>query len=145
MGKKEFEFYQDVKVTVWQRQHFRIEAESIEEAREQAKRYTQFDVSYEDDIDVDEIEWLHDTEELMTPEDNNGESTIEVYELDDKGKGVIIADNANPDKSNVEELRIAKGKFCPKCGGSLRFEHDDVLFTYYCSECGENFNDSDVQ
>ena len=101
MGKKEFGFYQDVKVTVWQRQHFRIEAESIEEAREQAKRYTQFDVSYEDDIDVDEIEWLHDTEEFMTPEDNNGESTIEVYELDDKGKGVMIADNAAPDKSNL--------------------------------------------
>lgn len=99
----------------------------------------------EDDIDVDEIEWLHDTEELITPEDNNGESTIEVYELDDKGKGIIIADNADPDKSNVEELRIAKGKFCPKCGGSLRFEHEDVLFTYYCSECGENFHDSDVQ
>ncbi len=101
MGKKEFEFYQDVKVTVWQRQHFRIEAESIEEAREQAKRYTQLDVSYEDDIDVDEIEWLHDTEELMIPEDNNGESTIEVYELGDNGKGIMIADNADPDKSDL--------------------------------------------
>ena len=101
MAKKEFEFYQDVKVIVWQRQHFRIEAEAIEEAREQAKRYTQFDVSYEDDIDVDEIEWLHDTEELMIPEDNNGESTIEVYELDDSGKGIMIADNAYPDKSNL--------------------------------------------
>lgn len=101
MDKKEFEFYQDVKVIVWQRQHFRIEAESIEEAREQAKRYTQFDVSYEDDIDVDEIEWLHDTEELMIPEDNNGESTIEVYELDDSGHGIMIADNADPDKSNL--------------------------------------------
>lgn len=101
MDKKEFEFYQDVKVTVWQRQHFRIEAESIEEAREQAKRYTQFDVSFEDDIDVDEIEWLYDTEELMIPEDNNGESTIEVYELDDKGKGIMIADNADTDKSNL--------------------------------------------
>ena len=101
MAKKEFEFYQDVKVIVWQRQHFRIEAEAIEEAREQAKRYTQFDVSYEDDIDVDEIEWLHDTEELMIPEDNNGESTIEVYELDDSGKGIMIADNASPDKSNL--------------------------------------------
>ena len=101
MDKKEFEFYQDVKVTVWQRQHFRIEAESIEEAREQAKRYTQFDVSFEDDIDVDEIEWLYDTEELMIPEDNNGESTIEVYESDDKGKGIMIADNADTDKSNL--------------------------------------------
>ena len=102
MGKKEFEFYQDVKVTVWQRQHFRIEAESIEEARKQAEKYTQFDVSYEDDIDVDEIEWLYDTEKLMIPEDNNGESTIEVYELDDKGRGVMIADNADPDKSNLQ-------------------------------------------
>ena len=37
----------------------------------------------------------------MIPEDNNGESTIEVYELDDKGRGVMIADNADPDKSNL--------------------------------------------
>ena len=44
MGKQDFYFHQDLLVKVWQRQVFTIEAETIEEARAQAKKYTQFDV-----------------------------------------------------------------------------------------------------
>lgn len=106
MEKKSFDFYQDVKVTVWQRQHFTIEAESAEEAREIAKRYTQFDVSFEDDVDVSEVEWLCDTEELIIPEDNGGCATIEVYEREGKNKGTLIADNAvSKDLSAKKEER----------------------------------------
>lgn len=98
-----FDFYQDVKVTVWQRQHFTIEAETAEEAREIAKRYTQFDVSCEDDVDVSEVEWLCDTEELITPEENGGCATIEVYEREGKYKGTLIADNAVSKELSAKE------------------------------------------
>ena len=39
MGKKEFEFYQDVKVTVWARQKFSVEAESKEEALKMVEEF----------------------------------------------------------------------------------------------------------
>ena len=39
MDKKEFEFYQDVKVTVWARQKFTIEAESKEEALKMVEKF----------------------------------------------------------------------------------------------------------
>ena len=61
------------------------------------------------DIDVDDIEWLCDTEELIIPEENGGESTIEVYELNEYGRGVLIADNAVEGKSNVEDNRKILG------------------------------------
>ena len=76
MGKKEFEFYQDVKVTVWQRQHFSVKAKTEEEAREIAKQYTEKEIYYCDDVEVDDIEWLYDTEEYITPEENGGCATI---------------------------------------------------------------------
>lgn len=41
---KEFEFYQDIKVTVWERQHFSVEAESYEQALKIAKEYQRKDV-----------------------------------------------------------------------------------------------------
>lgn len=79
MEKKEFEFYQDIKVTVWGRQRFTIEAESREAAREIAKKYAESDVAHEiEDVDT---EYLFDTEELLLPEENGGCSTIEVYEF----------------------------------------------------------------
>ena len=89
-----FDFYQDVKVTVWQRQHFTIEAETAEEARELAKQYADKDISTCDEVEADEIEWLYDTEEHITPEENGGCATIEVYEREGKYKGALIADNA---------------------------------------------------
>ena len=101
----QFDFYQDVKVTVWQRQHFSIEAGTIEEAREIAKRYNNQDISFEDDAEVDEVEWLYDTEEHITPEENGGCATIEVYERQGKYKGNLIADNANPGLSAMSEER----------------------------------------
>ena len=109
MEKKEFEFYQDVKVTVWQRQHFRIEAESAEEAREIAKQYANQDISFLEEVEVEEIEWLYDTEEHIIPEENGGCSTIEVYERLGKYKGDLIADNAKPGLSAISEERKILG------------------------------------
>ncbi len=74
---KKFQFYQDVKCTVWQRQFFEIEAETEDEAKRIAFKYKDSDVS--SDECMKNSEWLFDTEELMTPEENDGQSTIELY------------------------------------------------------------------
>lgn len=101
MGKESFNFYQDVKVSVWQRQHFTVEADTIEEAREIAKQYADEDISFNEDVEVGNIDWLYDTEEHITPEENGGCATIEVYEYKSRFEGELIADNAAPGKSNL--------------------------------------------
>lgn len=74
---KEFEFYQDIKVTVWERQRFTVEAESYEQALEIVKEYQDKDVSI--DYPIGDSETLFETEEFLTPEENGGYSTIELY------------------------------------------------------------------
>lgn len=75
---KKFKFHQDVKVSVWIRQTFEIEAESREAAVDMAKEYIDRDVT--EDIVTVENETLYDTEELLYPCDNNGCHTIELYD-----------------------------------------------------------------
>lgn len=75
MGKHYF--YQDIKYTMQQRQYFVIEAESEEEANEIAKKYKDVDVSEEEY--VYESENLYETIEYITPAENNGYATMEVY------------------------------------------------------------------
>lgn len=75
---KEFEFYQDVKVTIWQRQYISVMAESKEEALKMVEKYKTHDASvYLSPINT---EYLYDTEELMLPEENGGFATIELYD-----------------------------------------------------------------
>ena len=109
---RKFDFYQDVKVTVWQRQHFTIEAESAEEARELAKQYADKDISTCDEVESDEIEWLCDTEEHISPEENGGCATIEVYEREGKYKGTLIADNVPKEE---EERKFKAGEHVAIC------------------------------
>lgn len=91
MNKKGFKFYQDVLVSVWQRQHFTIEAESKEEAEEMAKQYGNEDVSY--DYAVDDSEYLFETADMIHPANNGGNQTIEVFECLSAYPGRLIADN----------------------------------------------------
>ena len=75
---EKFRFKQDVKVTVWVRQSFMIEAENKEDALKDVERFKTEDVTGE--IDDVELETLWDTEELMYPKDNGGSCTIELYD-----------------------------------------------------------------
>ena len=86
---EKFRFKQDVKVTVWIRQSFTIEAENKEEALEKVEQFKTVDVTSE--IDDVECETLWDTEELMLPEENDNQCTIELY--DDHGN--LIGQNAD--------------------------------------------------
>ena len=73
-----FSFYQDVKVIIWARQRFNIEAETYEEALKQVEKYKTVDVGT-DGIDAD-VEWLFDTWEPIDPVDNADNATIELYD-----------------------------------------------------------------
>ena len=80
---KTFNFYKDEKCTIWYRGKFEIEAETYEEAVSKVKEMEQDQMKY-DEVDVrwDEIE---STLEGLTPEDNQGFATIEIYSDDNAG------------------------------------------------------------
>ena len=86
---EKFRFKQDVKVTVWVRQSFTIDAENKEDALKKVERFKTVDVLSE--ICEVELETLRDTEELMLPEENGGSCTIELYDEHDK----LIGKNAD--------------------------------------------------
>ena len=76
----EFYYYYDEKVTVWIRNHFTIEAESQEEADAMAIE----DMIEPWEIEVDEANYLYETDEGLSPENNDGKSTIELYSKEDE-------------------------------------------------------------
>ena len=95
---KTFDFYQDRKVTCWERTQFSIEAESYKEALEIIKSWGGEDVlCFEDDkqIMVTDGETLYETSEAISPIDNGGIPTIEVFD----STGNKITDNVLQTKS----------------------------------------------
>jgi hypothetical protein len=70
--KKEFEFTLDEKMTIWNRKQFTIEADTIEEAKQKAIEL----VKNGEEIDFYSSEYLHETEELMELNKNDGHATI---------------------------------------------------------------------
>jgi hypothetical protein len=71
----------DSKHTVWYRTHIEIEAESVEEATEKAKKI--FDEETEWDLEDTWGDTMLDTMEPMTTEDNGEACTRELYVLGD--------------------------------------------------------------
>lgn len=68
---KSYNLFIDTKHTLWTRTHVTIEANSLEEAVERC-REGNYDDSWSED--------LYDTAKEMTPEENRGRATIEIYE-----------------------------------------------------------------
>ena len=88
-----FDFYQDRKVTCWERTRFSVNADSYEQALEIIKSWRGEDVlCFEDDeqIRITDGETLYETSEALSPIDNGGRSTIEVFD----NSGHKIIDNA---------------------------------------------------
>ncbi len=86
-----FRFYQDCKVTCWERDHFTVEAESYEEAVAVVRSWKCEDVTNIIDprLHWESREVLKDTSERMFPHENDGYPTMEVYNSDDM---VVIND-----------------------------------------------------
>jgi hypothetical protein len=74
--KQEFDFYIDERVMIWNRLKFSVEAETLEEAKEKAVFMVTND---KEEIDFYDFELLHDTLTELEIEDNDGNSTIELY------------------------------------------------------------------
>lgn len=95
-----FRFYQDRKVTCWERTHFEVKAENYEEAVALVKSWQGEDVlCFEDDekIIITDGETLYDTSENLSIEENGGQPTIEVFA--DNGEDII---NNKPD--NIKRI-----------------------------------------
>jgi len=76
MQKQTFNFYLDRKVTIWVREQHSIEAESEEEAKKEMIEAFKDNFCSES---FNEQEWLLDTETMLEPGDNGGESTAELF------------------------------------------------------------------
>lgn len=74
--KQEFDFYIDERVMIWNRLKFSVEAETLEEAKEKAVFMVTND---REEIDFYDFELLQDTLTEIEPEDNDGNSTLELY------------------------------------------------------------------
>ena len=71
---KTFDFYLDTKVTTWYRTPFEIDANSLEEAKQKA-------IEFVKDDEHSSISWeqIDETTEVMSVDENDGQSTEELY------------------------------------------------------------------
>ncbi len=74
-----FDFYLDQKHTIWYRNKFTIEANSLEEAKAKVIEICNTNSS---DLPSDEWDLLHETVEQLSVGDNGGQATEELYTHD---------------------------------------------------------------
>jgi hypothetical protein len=75
MSKK----YVDYKQTIWCRAHFKNDAD-MQKVIQELENTGDVDCIFDEDLGFEEDEVLYDTSENMTPEENDGQPTIEVYQ-----------------------------------------------------------------
>jgi hypothetical protein len=85
---KTFEFFLDQKVTTWMRTDFEVKANDLNEAVKIAKQM--YDAG-----DLEGVSWeeIMDTKEVLQPSDNGGESTAEIYNMNDRGDVLEVFSN----------------------------------------------------
>jgi hypothetical protein len=85
---KTFEFFLDQKVTTWMRTDFEVKANDLNEAAKIAKEMY-------DRGDLDDIAWqeIDGTKEILQPRDNGGESTAEIYNMNQLGDVLEVFSN----------------------------------------------------
>lgn len=100
---KEFNFYQDQKVSLWNRFFFKVKAENYNKAVEIVKGIQNEDifcVENDNTIQFSHSKRLDDTEEQLSLKDNNGNPTLELF----NEQGEYIADNTNADPNGSYEV-----------------------------------------
>ncbi len=90
---EEYQFYRDQKVTIWERTHFAIHADSEEAAILKADAIDLENMETEDNpqIVISAHEVLYDTVEELPTAENNGQPTVELFMCDTKFD--LISDN----------------------------------------------------
>ena len=93
---KTFEFFLDQKVTTWMRTEFEVNASDLNEAVKIAKQKLE-------DGDLEDIGWqeIMDTKEVLQPSDNNGESTAEIYNMNERGDLLEVYNNKVDKVKNI--------------------------------------------
>lgn len=69
-----FNLYEDVKVCTWRRYSYEVEAETLEEAVELVR---------DGEVDSTDMEEFYDVDYFLTPENNEGHATHEIYSAKD--------------------------------------------------------------
>ncbi len=90
---EEYQFYRDQKVTIWERTHFAVHADSKEAAILKVAAIDLENMETEDDpqIVISANEVLYDTVEELPTAENNGQPTVELFMCD--AKFDLISDN----------------------------------------------------
>ena len=85
---KTFEFFLDQKVTTWMRTEFEVKANDLNEAVKIAKEKLE-------NGDLEDIGWqeIDGTKEILQPKDNGGESTAEIYNMNQLGDVLEVFSN----------------------------------------------------
>ena len=93
---KTFEFFLDQKVTTWMRTDFEVKAKDLNEAVKIAKEM------YERG-DLDELNWeeIMETKEILSPQENNGEATAEIYQMHKSGDVLEVFSNKLDKVENI--------------------------------------------
>ena len=83
-----FEFFLDQKITTWMRTEFEVKANDLNEAVKIAKEKLE-------NGDLDDIGWqeIEDTKDVLQPSDNGGESTAEIYNMNQLGDVLEVFSN----------------------------------------------------
>ena len=94
---KKFKFFQDLKVKVWQRYSFYVEAETKEEALKEVSKFnTEEGFAC---IEGWDTETLFETQETMKTCENEGQATIQLWDAD---KNEMIGSNAPKTEDFIE-------------------------------------------
>jgi D-mannonate dehydratase len=93
---KTFEFFLDQKVTTWMRTDFEVKANDLNEAVKIAKQM--YDAG-----DLEGVSWeeIMDTKEVLQPSDNGGESTAEIYNMNQLGDVLEVFSNKVGQVENI--------------------------------------------
>ena len=93
---KTFEFFLDQKVTTWMRTEFEVKANDLNEAVKIAKQMY-------DDGDLENVSWeeIMDTKEVLQPSDNGGQSTAEIYNMNQLGDVLEVYSNKVGQVKNI--------------------------------------------
>ena len=83
--------YVDYKATIWGRLTFSDDADMNKVIEKLNSGHLPGEIACEEELKFRAFHFLDDTEEHMTPEENNGRHTIEVYDDDNE----MIWDNVN--------------------------------------------------
>lgn len=88
----QYSFYQDERCAVWHRTYYTIEAPTWAEALVKAASIIKNDKSLDDDIRVEDSEFLDDTIEALPNERKPEEPTMEFYAETDYGTRLVADD-----------------------------------------------------